>query len=140
MKSEFRTTLQLEEVLDSIDPLFTISAENSRFRLLAPLVYYSERLAREITVPRGFITDFASVPRLPLIYLLAGGEADKPAVIHDHLYRSHECSRADADAVLDEAMAATGQPWWRRKLMWAGVRLGGAKPYAEDFETKGDTP
>lgn len=141
MKSEFRTNLELEEVKDSADPVFTISAENSRFRLTAPLVYYSEHLGRELTVPKGFITDFASVPRLPVAYLLAGGEADKPAVIHDYLYFSHEVPRADADAVLEEAMAVTGQPWWRRKLMWAGVRLFGAKPYDDDPEEhpQGDT-
>lgn len=110
------------------------------WRLNAPLVYYSERLRREITVPKGFLTDFASVPRLPLVYLLAGGEADRAALVHDWLYHSHEVSRANADAILDEAMAATGQPWWRRKLMWLGVRVGGSGPYDEDYQPKGDSP
>jgi len=36
----------------------------------------------------GLETDFASVPRLPLAYLIAGNTAHKAAVIHDYLYRS----------------------------------------------------
>lgn len=138
--SAFRTSLQLEEVRDRADPVFTLSAENSVFRLLAPLVYFSDLVGHEITVPAGFETDFASVPRLPFLFLLAGGEANEPAVIHDWLYHSHEVPRAMADAVLEEAMAVAGQPWWRRKLMWLGVRIGGAKPYAEDFQPKETNP
>ena len=142
MKSEFRTKLELEELRDADDAAITFSAKNTTWRVTAPLVFYSEHLAREITVPAGFITDFASVPRLPVAYLLAGGEADEASVVHDYLYHSHELARADADAVFEEAMAATGQPWWRRKLMWAGVRLFGASPYADDIEEqpKGETP
>jgi hypothetical protein len=121
MKSEFRTTLEVEQIPGNL------------WRLLAPFVYYSENLGREITVPAGFITDFASVPRLPVAYLLAGGEANEAAVIHDYLYKTHIVDRETSDAILDEAMAASGQPWWRRKLMWAGVRLFGGTPYADDL-------
>lgn len=131
MKSEFLTLLCTED------------EDDAHAKLTAPLIYASARLDRVITVPAGFETDFASVPRLPLVYLLAGNTARKSAVLHDYLYRHHEmCSRADADAVFDEAMGVTGQPWWRRKLMWAGVRLFGGTPYANDFadEPKGDSP
>lgn len=122
MKSGFRTTLDTRVLTDC------------SFQLLSPLVYYSDHLAREITVPAGFVTDFASVPRLPVAYLLAGGAADQAAVVHDYLYHHHEiCSRGEADAVFDEAMGVTGQPWWRRKMMWAGVRLFGGTPYANDL-------
>lgn len=129
MKSGFQTSLDTRELSDN------------RFVLLAPLVYSSVLLGRDITVPAGFVTDFASVPRLPVAYLLAGGEANEAAVVHDYLYHSHDVPRPTADAVFEEAMATTGQPWWRRKLMWAGVRLFGGTPYDEDFEqAKGETP
>lgn len=115
---------------------------DSSFCLTQPFVFYSAKFDRVITVPAGFITDFASVPRLPVAYLLAGGEADEAAVIHDYLYHSHDVPRPDADAIFDEAMGVTGQPWWRRKLMWAGVRLFGGGPYADDLadQPKGDSP
>jgi Protein of unknown function (DUF1353) len=95
--------------------------------LLEPLRYYSAVLEREIAVPAGFITDYASVPRLPFIYWFTGGLAAAPAVLHDWLYRtdSQDVSRAQADAVLAEAMGVRG--YWKARswFMWAGVRIGG---------------
>lgn len=101
-------------------------------KLLQPLVYSSDRLGRTVTVPAGFVTDYASVPRIPVAYLLAGGCADAAAVIHDWLYTTHEVDRATADAVLREAIIAGGDPVWRAWLMWAGVRLGGFGPWGAD--------
>lgn len=131
--SQFLTDLVVEEVLDSSP----VQDGRSTWRLLQPLIYQSDIAARTITVPTGFVTDYASVPRIPVAWYLAGGEAPKPAVVHDYLYTSHELPRATADAVFREAMAVVGQPAWRRWLMWAGVRLGGAAPFEADYQTKG---
>jgi hypothetical protein len=98
-------------------------------RLLAPLVYASDLLARHVTVPAGFITDYASVPRIPVAYLLTGGCAERAAVVHDWLYTTHEVDRATADNVFHEAIIAEGEPAWRAWLMWAGVRIGGGAPW-----------
>jgi hypothetical protein len=126
-RSEFRTEL-VTRTLDDCDE-----------ELSKPLIYYSALLGREIVVPASFRTDLASVPRLPLAYLLAGGHAKKAAVVHDYLYTMQFCTRAQADAVFEEAMAASDQPWWRRKLMWLGVRVGGSGPWNENRnEPKGD--
>jgi hypothetical protein len=106
-------------------------AANDRalWRLVAPLIYDSPVLGRQVVAPEGFVTDFASVPRLPLAYLLAGDTAHEAAVIHDYLYKYNTCTRAEADAVLDEASASLGEPWWRRQLMWTAVRVGGWVPW-----------
>lgn len=98
-------------------------------KLLAPLVYRSDLLGRAVTVPAGFLTDFASVPRIPIAFLAAGGCANAAAVIHDWLYTTHEVDRATADAVFREAILAGGDPAWRAWLMWLGVRIGGSRPY-----------
>ena len=98
---------------------------DGQWRLVTPLVYRSALLGCEITVPAGFATDLASVPRLPLAFLLAGDTAHEAAVLHDYLYQVRLGTRAQADAVLDEAMAVTGEPVWRRWLMWAAVRAAG---------------
>ena len=127
--SAFLTQLEVEEVKDD-DPA---QDGRSTWRLTADLVYQSDLLGRLVTVPAGFVTDFASVPRLPVVWYLAGGTDQKAAVVHDFLYHSHDVSRAEADAVLREASAVNGQPWWRRNLMWAGVRLFGQKPFDDDF-------
>lgn len=114
--------------------LETITRDDTLEELLAPLVYRSAILKRDVIVPVGFSTDLASVPRVPLAYMLAGGTAKKAAVVHDYLYTERLCSRAEADAVLEEAMTASGQPWWRIKLMWAGVRLGGGSHWESKVE------
>jgi Protein of unknown function (DUF1353) len=84
-----------------------------------------------ITVPAGFETDFASIPRL--FWSSIGhpaGEYAQAAVLHDWLYRSQLVPRARADALFSEAMKVLGVPGWRRWLMWAAVRVGGAGAYA----------
>jgi hypothetical protein len=83
---------------------------------------------RVIEVPAGFVTDFASVPRLPVVFLLAGDTAHKPALLHDYLYSlgGDDAARLYADYVLRAGMAANGDPWWRRALVYRAVRLFGA--------------
>lgn len=95
----------------------------------APLVYNSDVANMIIRVPNGFVTDFASVPRLPLAYLLTGDTAHKAAVIHDYLYRSKKISRKNADLVFLEAMKETGIPMWRRYSMFLAVRTFGWTQY-----------
>lgn len=80
---------------------------------------------RRFEVPAGFVTDLDSVPRLPVVYLLLKGRARAAAVLHDWLYYDGLVGRAEADTFFFKAMAATGVGWWRRWLIWAGVRLGG---------------
>lgn len=99
------------------------------WKLLAPLVYASDRLGDTITVPTGFITDFASVPRIPIAHLLAANCGHEAAVIHDWLYTTHQVPRGKADAIFEEALLVGKEPAWRAWLMWAGVRIGGGGPY-----------
>jgi hypothetical protein len=54
----------------------------------------------------------------------------KAAVVHDYLYASlglgGRYSRAQADGIFREALRALGVPLWKRTLLWAAVRVGGA--------------
>jgi hypothetical protein len=99
--------------------------------LLAPFeskVYYHDT-TEWITVPAGFMTDGASVPRLPMAYMLFGGRARKAATIHDWLYERRR-NRAFADAVFLAAME-NEESAFVRGFMHAGVRLGGWTRYQE---------
>lgn len=97
------------------------------WELTAPLAYTSVLTGKTYVVPVGFQTDFASVPRVPIAFLLCGDSASPAAALHDWLYATHEePDRAVADALLREAALACGVPAWRSWLLHAGVRLGGA--------------
>lgn len=101
------------------------------YQLNCPLIYRSDTLGL-IAVPAGFQTDFASVPRLPIIYEMWGDRAHREAVIHDYLYRKDSIpvvDRAIADSVFKEAMKSTGKPWRIWWWMWMGVRAGGWTAY-----------
>ncbi len=107
--------------LDDLDVRRTLDG----WRLDAP--FRLDTGAGIVEVPAGFVTDFASVPRLPLVFLLTGDTAHAPAVVHDWLYRTQTTSRAFADAVFREAMGVgpRAEPAWRRWIMWAALRAFG---------------
>lgn len=116
-----------------LDPLYIKEISDSVFQVCDhDFRYLSDVAAQIITVPVGFYTDFASVPRfVPLMYALLGDTAHEPAVIHDWLYYSALVPRDIADRVLLEAMKYIGIPYWRSFLIYAGVRVGGWKAWNE---------
>jgi hypothetical protein len=101
--------------------------ENFRanWRLIRPLIFESA-IRGVIEVPAGFVTDFASVPRLPIAFWLFGDTAHAPAVIHDYLVRVEypQCKIewTQAADVFEEAMKAQGVGLLKRKIMAHAVR------------------
>lgn len=77
---QFLTRLKTEQLTEGT---FTTKA---LFKLIAPLSYSSNTINDIIEVPEGFITDFASVPRLPIIYVFLGNLGNSAATLHDFLY------------------------------------------------------
>lgn len=121
--------------LDKLDVTLLDDTENEgrgAWQLDHDFRYQSDVVGKTITVPAGFVTDFASVPRLPLIYALFGDTSHEAAVVHDWLYKSKIVERPVADAVLKEACSVAGIPAWRRWGMYLGVRVGGGKPWQDD--------
>ena len=76
--------------------------DEKHWELIDPLVYRSDKIGL-IAVDQGLITDFASVPRIPIAYLIAGGRANASATLHDYLYTTHQVSRLKADNLIFEA-------------------------------------
>ncbi len=96
-----------------------------------------------MTVPKGFITDFASVPKL--VQLLPGfgqtGASANAAVVHDFCYccrgdlmltfaefprlASLELTRAQCDKLLYLGLRASGYSRVVAGLYYLGVRIGG---------------
>jgi hypothetical protein len=102
-----------------------VDEKKDHHRLLAPFGFHSDLLGEQIWVPVGFITDFASVPRIVGAWLLYGGKGKKAAVIHDWLYSSQMVRRSVADAIFEEALKVSQYKDWEVAGMYAGVRLGG---------------
>jgi hypothetical protein len=99
------------------------------YQVNEPLVYRSDVASTIIKVPEGFVTDLASIPRLPFVYLLLNGFADEAGVVHDYLYSVGTLPRDVADKVLYEACILTGVSAWKASAIYAGVRVGGASHY-----------
>ena len=101
-----------------------------RWVLLEPLEYKAG--SQSFIVPKGFKTDFASIP-FGLGWLAPSyGLYTKAAILHDYLYDSKSVSRADADGIFRRTMHELGVSFLRRWTMWAAVRfssgLKGIKP------------
>jgi hypothetical protein len=96
------------------------------WELTQPLIYSSRRYGQTIITPIGFVSDYASVPRIPIVFALTGDTGHKAAVTHDDLYRSKHArfTRHQADMIFREALMET-EPPWRAWVMWAGVRAWG---------------
>lgn len=100
-----------------------------------------------VRIPTGFVTDFASMP-LGIVFKSPGGKWDKPAVVHDVLYKRgyadgscqvrRSVTRRDADDIFKEAMAVAGVNWLARQIIYAGVRLGGFRAWNEHRRNDGN--
>jgi hypothetical protein len=100
-------------------PLKVEYINGRRWRVLEDFTYGG------ITVPAGFETDFASIPRVLWSIYPPAGKWGKAAVIHDYLYFTGMMPRAAADQVFLDAMEDLGVPKLRRRVMYRAVRLGG---------------
>jgi hypothetical protein len=100
----------------------TVKQLNSvEFALVEELFYAGRN--ETFTVPAGFRTDFASVPR-PFVWLLPRyGLYSRSAILHDYLWRYDIVSRRDADGLFRRSMRELGVSVPRRWIMWAAVRL-----------------
>lgn len=98
------------------------------YTLEQPLSY--EHLDVVYTAPKGFKTDFASIPN-PLRGLIDEDESDirDAAVIHDWLYSKGEIPRIEADKVLRAAMIDLGASWFKANVVYAAVRAFGGGHY-----------
>tara|TARA_R110000868_G_scaffold6786_3_gene37808 strand:- start:45 stop:413 length:369 start_codon:yes stop_codon:yes gene_type:complete len=91
------------------------------------LVYHSDILGRVVTVPAGYKTDLASVPRLlRWIVPVANAKNRKAAVVHDYL-----CTHGDgvvknqkqSDKVFREALGVLGLGRFKSGILYFSVRI-----------------
>jgi hypothetical protein len=103
--------------------------DGDRWKLVEDLIYVTRNIER-IDVPKGFITDFASIPRV--LWTLVGepsGPWGPAAVVHDFIYQTGFLPRVEADQVFRDAMIELGVRRTKAWLMWAAVRTAGWRFY-----------
>jgi len=127
--SRFLSLLGIRELEKSEVDASRLDVSTDYFRLTESLEYESELVGR-IVVPVGFVTDFASTPRL--VWWLIPPEDyhyTRGAVVHDWIYNQHLYQKAVCDLVFLEAMTALQTPKWKRTVMYLAVKWFGASAY-----------
>lgn len=126
-----KTRYGFRSALDVTKLRIPTADQRPRWRMDDNLIFMSAILGL-IIVPKGFITDFASVPRLPFAFWLFGDTAQASAVIHDWICTVYNGKNGNCKVswttcarVFNEAMKYEGISAWRRWAMVVGVRLGG---------------
>lgn len=113
--------------------------DGKRWKLIEPFRYrignrYSDNI---ITIPKEFITDFASIPRIFWTIIPPWGKYGKAAVLHDFLYYyNNEYSKEKADKIFLEAMKALRIPKWKRKVMYYAVKYFGHRAWKKHRQKK----
>jgi hypothetical protein len=85
----------------------------------------SEDSGEVIDVPFGFLTDFASVPRIFWWMFPKWGKYGNAAVIHDFLYWDQRYTRKKSDSVFLEAMGVLGVNKMTARILYLAVYLFG---------------
>lgn len=106
--------------------------ESGLWELQEPLGFDSKIAGRVITAPVGHRTDFCSVPRVPLAYVMLGDRARRTGTIHDRLYVTHELSREIADKILREMLLADGVGEVEAQEFYIAVRTFGGSHWGPD--------
>ena len=97
---------------------------NGYKEVLRPLIYF-DLTSMTYAVPKGFKTNYASVPKLPLVYLLFNDLPAKSTTLHDYLYSDRTVTRLHADNIFLRAMKSEGTPFLKRWAAYLAVRTFG---------------
>jgi hypothetical protein len=105
-----------------------LMAVKGGWTVVQDFTYTSDMLNKDITVPSGYFTDLASVPRLMRwLVPVANAKNRKAAVVHDYLC-THGVeleivkSQKQADVVFREALGASGLGRFKSGAMYYPVR------------------
>lgn len=111
---EFRGKIILEKVHD----------REFAYLVLEPVAYENEKYV--IEVAGGWETDGASVPKVfQNIFSAYGEQSIYGAIVHDALYMAEALPRKECDAIFLELLKLKGVGWFKRRVMYRAVRLGG---------------
>jgi len=91
-----------------------------------PLVYRVGVSKDSIVIPRGFVTDFASIPPALQSLIQQNGPNLLPAVVHDYLYWTGICNRRQSDQLFKLAMIENRVTAVQQTAIYNAVRAAGS--------------
>lgn len=120
------------------DPLIVKFLGNGKWQLAKEFDYHiGEKESKQVIhIPKGFETDFASIPQLFWNILPPTGQYGAAAVVHDYLYRNggivmlmkgywSTFTRKECDMIFYEAMGVLGVNWITKQIIYSAVRTFG---------------
>jgi len=143
-----RQTSMLVLLLGLASSCATIPAESAKpfndyadWFLEEPLTYRILDTDYSITVPAGFVTDYASIPRSACLFLPTHGAHSRAAIVHDYLYWTGACSQSRADKIMYLAMVEQGVKVSTRRTIYNTLERFGKAAFKKNQELrKGGTP
>ncbi len=117
------------------DPGMVPCPQNADLIWLDGPLIWSDPSTGTITIPTGFISDDASVPKFLdwIPFLDRQGLSRRPGLLHDGLYSLGRSRGKDwADGVLEAACLAEGMSAWQAHIYFEGVHLFGQSSYDKD--------
>lgn len=91
-----------------------------------------------VSVPVGFVTDFASIPRIFWSLLPPDGIYAYAAIIHDYLYWQQITKREDADLIFKHVMEDFKVSTVMVEIIYSAVRLGGQSAWNSNAKLRGN--
>ncbi len=111
--------------------------DTDRWLLLDDAVYQT-RAGERITLPRGFVSNLASVPQ-PLQWIVpVNGRHRAGAILHDLGFVLQDRPRDQVDLLFLQAMEDLGVRATQRWAMYAAVRVGGWRPWRYNARQRAD--
>ena len=113
--------------------------DNKEWALTEDMVYVLGETDVKIVVPKGFVTDFASIPQsLWSFGLSPHGQYSRAAVVHDYLYWAQPCTRAQADRLLVVAMKESKVGGFDERAIYNGVATFGSGPWDQNAKERSE--
>lgn len=133
---EFCNTLPPSRLYAPGSPGVRPSGNNRAFILLEPMEYQVGTTEAVITIPAGFVTDYASIPRPLWSIYSPHDQYSRAAIVHDYLYWSQLCTRTQSDNLFMIAMKESEVPETTRNKVYWGVRAGGESPWSQNTKER----
>jgi hypothetical protein len=104
--------------------------------LKRPLVYKIGMTSLSITVPSGFVTDYASIPVDLQKIMRSTGPYSQASVVHDYLYWVQSCTREQSDNLFTIGMRESQVGRLQLQTIYRALRFGGGRAWDANREAR----